>query len=129
MFFKLFLAFALIPVIEIYLLIELGSVFGALNTIILVILTAFAGAYLARLQGYQTMLRVRASLQQGIMPTDDLIDAVIIFVAGIVLLTPGFLTDTTGLLLLFPGTRRPFKKWIKYKFKHWARSQNIHYRH
>lgn len=129
MFFKLFLAFTLIPVIEIYLFIQLGSVFGALNTIILVIVTAFAGAYLARLQGYQTMLRVRSSLQQGIMPTEDLVDAVIIFVAGIVLLTPGFLTDTAGLLLLLPGTRRPFKKWIKYKFEQWVRNQNINYRH
>jgi UPF0716 protein FxsA len=129
MFLKLFLAFTLIPVIEIYLLIKLGSSLGALNTVILVIGTGLAGAYLARLQGMQTMLRVRSSLQQGLMPTEDLIDALIIFTAGIVLLTPGFLTDLAGLLLLFPITRRYFKRLIKYKFEQWVNNQNIHYRH
>jgi UPF0716 protein FxsA len=128
MFIKLFLAFTLIPAVEIYLLIEIGSYFGALNTIILVIATGFAGAYLARLQGLQTMLRVRASLEQGIMPTEDLVDALIIFAAGIVLLTPGFLTDLTGLLLLFPPTRAYFKRFMKLKFEQWVGNQNITYR-
>jgi UPF0716 protein FxsA len=82
---KLFLAFTLVPVLELYLLIKIGTLMGALNTLALVILTGFAGAYLARMQGMQTMLRVRSQLQQGIMPAEDLIDAVIIFVAGIVL--------------------------------------------
>ena len=127
MFLKLFLAFTLVPVIEIYLFIKLGSVFGAFNTVILVVVTGFAGAYLARLQGMQTMLRVRASLQQGIMPTEELIDALIIFAAGLVLLTPGFLTDVTGLLLLFPVTRFHFKRWVRSKFKQWVGNQNIRY--
>ena len=129
MFVKLFLAFTLIPAIEIYLLIEIGSFIGALNTIMMVIATGLAGAYLARLQGTQTMLRVRASLAQGVMPTEDLIDALIIFAAGIVLLTPGFVTDLAGLLLLFPVTRRYFKRFMKFKFEQWVGSQNIIYRH
>ncbi len=127
MFLKLFLAFTLIPVAEIYLLIKLGSSLGALNTVILVIGTGLTGAYLARLQGMQTMLRVRSSLQQGLMPTKDLIDALIIFTAGIVLLTPGFLTDLTGLLLLFPVTRRYFKRFLKFKFEQWVNNQNINF--
>ncbi len=127
MFLKLFLAFTLIPVIEIYLLIKIGSSLGALNTVILVIGTGLTGAYLARLQGMQTMLRVRSSLQQGLMPTKDLIDALIIFTAGIVLLTPGFLTDLTGLLLLFPVTRRYFKRFLKFKFEQWVNNQNINF--
>ncbi len=94
---KLFLAFTLVPVLELYLLIKIGAVIGALNTLVLVILTGFAGAYLARMQGMQTMRRVRSQLQQGIMPAEDLIDAMIIFVAGIVLLTPGFLTEVFDL--------------------------------
>ncbi|MFC1815089.1 FxsA family protein [Thermodesulfobacteriota bacterium] len=126
MFLKLFLAFTLIPVIEIYLFIEVGGVIGAFNTIAMVILTGFAGAYLARLQGLQTMIRVRTSLQQGIMPTEDLVDALLIFGAGIVLLTPGFLTDAAGLLFLFPKTRRYFKRLMKYKFEQWLKNQNIH---
>ncbi|UCD81948.1 MAG: FxsA family protein [Desulfobacterales bacterium] len=126
MFLKLFFAFTLIPVIEIYLLIRLGTYLGALNTVILVIGTGLTGAYLARLQGMQTMLRVRSSLQQGLMPTEDLIDALIIFAAGIVLLTPGFLTDIAGLLLLIPITRRYFKRLIKYKFEQWVNHKNFH---
>ena len=97
MFLKLFLAFTLIPVAEIYVLIKIGTSIGALNTVALVLITAFAGAYLARLQGINTMLKFRANLQQGIVPAEELIDAIIIFIAGIVLLTPGFITDLAGL--------------------------------
>jgi UPF0716 protein FxsA len=123
---KLFLAFTLIPVAEIYVLITLGGMFGALNTILLVILTAIAGAYLAQLQGMQTMLRVRSNLQQGMMPTEDLVDALLIFLAGIVLLTPGFLTDLTGLLILIPGTRQHIKRYLRNRFNDWIRHQNVH---
>ncbi len=122
---KLFLAFTLIPVAEIYLLIEIGSYIGSINTVILVIFTAFVGAQLARLQGMQTMFRVQSSLQQGVMPTEDLVDALLIFVAGIVLLTPGFLTDTAGLLLLFPATRFHFKRFLRHKFDQWIKNENI----
>ena len=126
MFLKLFLAFTLIPLIELYLLIKLGTAVGILNTLLLVIITGAAGAYLARLQGLQVMFRVRARLQQGEMPADDLLDALIIFVAGIVLLTPGLLTDIAGLLLLFPVTRFWIKKKLQQKLKHWMQGANIH---
>ena len=86
---KLFLAFTLIPAAEIYLLIKIGYSIGALNTVLVVIITAFVGATLARTQGLQTMIRIKTGLQQGITPTEDLVDAFIIFLAGIVLLTPG----------------------------------------
>jgi UPF0716 protein FxsA len=92
----------------------------------MVILTAFAGAYLARMQGMQTMLRIRVSLQQGLMPKDEMVDAVIIFVAGIVLLTPGFITDMAGLLLLFPVTRQHFKRFLKHKLDQYIKNQEIH---
>ena len=126
---KLFLAFTLVPVLELYLLIKIGALMGALNTLALVILTGFVGAYLARMQGMQTMLRVRSQLQQGIMPAEDLIDAVIIFVAGIVLLTPGLLTDIAGLLLLFPRSRFHFKRWLRHKFDQWIQNANVTVRH
>ena len=122
---KLFLAFTLIPVAEIYLLIEIGGHIGALNTVALVVATAFAGAYLARIQGMQTMVRVRTSLQQGIMPTDELVDALLIFAAGIVLLTPGFVTDAVGLLLLIPETRTVVKRYLKKRFDTWMNDQDI----
>ena len=125
MLFKLFLAFTLIPVIEIYLFIKIGGSISALNTVILVILTAFAGAYLARMQGLQTMFKVQASLQQGIIPREELIDALLILVAGIVLLTPGFMTDAIGLLLLYPSTRYHVKWYLRHKFDRWVQNQNI----
>ena len=127
MFFKMFLAFTLIPVVEIYLFIEIGGAIGALNTVALVFITAFVGAYLARMQGLQTMIRIRTSLQQGIMPAEDLIDALLIFVAGIVLLTPGFLTDAFGLFLLYPITRNAFKRWLRRRFDHWIKDQDLIY--
>ena len=122
---KLFLAFTLIPVIEIYLFIKIGGSIGAFNTVAMVIITGFAGAYLARMQGMQTMFRVQTSLQQGVIPKEELIDALLIFVAGIVLLTPGFLTDAFGLLLLYPDTRNHFKRFLKRQFDRWVQNQNI----
>lgn len=122
---KLFLAFTLIPVLEIYLLIKLGGLIGAFNTVLVVIITGFTGAYLARVQGMQTMLRVRSLLQQGVMPAEDLLDALLIFIAGIVLLTPGFLTDAAGLLLLVPITRHHFKIILRRKLDSWIKNQHI----
>ncbi len=124
---KLFLAFTLVPVIELYLLIKVGAVIGSFNTVLIVIITGFAGASLARMQGLQTMTRVQSSLQQGIMPAEDLIDALIIFVAGIVLLTPGFITDAAGLFLLFPASRYHFKRWLRRKLDQWVKNQNVQF--
>lgn len=123
---KLFLAFALIPVIEIAILIKAGSVIGVVNTIVIVLLTAFVGAYLARMEGLETMNRLRMSMNEGRMPAEELMDAFIIFAAGAVLLTPGFLTDIFGLLLLFPPSRNAFKRWLRVKFDQWTKSGKIH---
>jgi UPF0716 protein FxsA len=128
MFFKLFLAFTLIPFVELYLLIELGTTIGPLYTLLLVILTGAIGAYLARLQGLGALLRVRARLQQGETPAEEMLDALIIFVAGIVLLTPGLLTDIAGLLLLLPATRLRFKIWLRKKLYQWVQHPGVHIR-
>ena len=110
---KLFLAFTIIPIIEIYLLIEIGSMFGALTAVTLVILTGFLGAFLARMQGLQTLNRIQESLHEGRMPSGELLDALLIVIAGLVLLTPGFLTDSAGFLLLIPATRNSIKYWLR----------------
>ena len=110
---KLFLAFTIIPIIEIYLLIEIGSMFGALTAISLVILTGFLGAFLARMQGLQTLYRIQESLRESRMPSGELLDALLIVIAGLVLLTPGFLTDSAGFLLLIPATRNSIKYWLR----------------
>ena len=109
---KLFLAFTIIPVVEIYLLIQIGTIFGALTSIALVIVTGFLGAYLARIQGLQTLFRIQKSLREGQMPSRELLDALLIGIAGLVLLTPGFLTDAIGFLLLIPNTRTAIKQWL-----------------
>ena len=114
---KLILAFTIIPIIEIYLLIEIGSIFGALTAISLVILTGFLGAFMARMQGLQTLFRIQESLREGSMPSSDLLDALLIVIAGVVLLTPGFLTDSAGFLLLIPTTRNSIKSWLQRQIK------------
>ena len=110
---KLFLAFTIIPVVELYLLIKIGSIIGAIPTILIVIGTGFLGAYLARVQGLKTMWKVRDNLSQGIMPAEELLDALLIVVAGVVLLTPGFLTDFLGFSLLIPASRNLIKRWLR----------------
>ena len=120
MFLKLFLALTLIPLIEIYLLIKIGSHLGAFNTILIVILTALLGAWLARLEGGKTMTKVRESLDRGELPAEEMLDAMLIFVAGIVLLTPGFVTDLAGLGMLVPQIRYRFKRWLRKKFDAWV---------
>ncbi len=125
---KLFLLFTLIPVVELFLLIQLSSFMGPLSTIILVISTGFAGASLAKLQGLQTITRIQENYQQGIMPGDEVIDAFLILVAGIVLITPGLLTDIAGILLLIPSTRNAFKKSVKRWFEAKVQSGQINIR-
>ena len=113
MLWKLFLAFTIIPVSEIYILIAIGGQIGILPSIGLVILTGIVGASLARSQGLQTLGRIRDSFQQGVVPGEELLNALMIAVAGIVLLTPGFLTDAAGLFLLIPATRTLCREWLK----------------
>lgn len=126
MFGKLFLLFAVVPVAEIYVLVSVGGAIGVLPTIALVLLTALAGAHLARLQGLSVMMRIRENLAQGFMPAEELLDGLLIFLAGMVLLTPGFLTDIAGLLILLPVTRNMFKRWLRKKFDEWRQSPNVH---
>ena len=102
MLFRLFLFFTLIPMAELYILIHIGGIIGGFNTIILVIITGFIGAYLARMEGLNTMIKVRRSLDQGHMPAEELLDAFIILVAGLVLITPGLLTDTQAFCFYGP---------------------------
>lgn len=118
---KLFLAFTIVPFVEIYLLITIGGQIGAFKTILIVILTGLLGASLARLEGIKTMTRVRESLNRGDLPAEEMLDAMLIFAAGIVLLTPGFITDLAGLTLLVPKARFWLKRWLRKKFDDWLK--------
>ncbi|MGM0576268.1 MAG: FxsA family protein [Myxococcota bacterium] len=103
--FRLFLLFTLVPVLELTVLIEVGGLIGAWPTIGLCILTGFVGAGLARTQGADVVRRMQDVSRRGGIPAKELLDGVLILVAGVVLLTPGFVTDVAGILLLLPPTR------------------------
>ena len=111
MLFKLFLLFTLVPIVELALLIELGSHIGSLTTVALV--SGAAGAALARSQGLLVFQRLRSSIGQGQSPGDALIDGVLILAGGLLLLTPGILTDGLGFSALLPPSRRLIRSALK----------------
>lgn len=106
MFRVLFVLFLLIPLIEIYFLIQVGQVIGAGWTIFLVVATAVIGAFLLRLQGFHTLHRAQASMSRGEIPATEMMEGLCLLVSGALLLTPGFFTDTVGFLLLMPPVRQ-----------------------
>ena len=101
-----FLIFIVLPVLEIFLMIKLGGEIGALNTIILIFLTAFIGIYFARIQGIQTLREGITNLYQNKVPIYELISGASIAFAAVLLIVPGFFTDLVGFLLLLPFTRK-----------------------
>ena len=130
MFGQLLLLFITVPLIEVLILIKLGSLFGFWPTILLVIGTGIVGAYLAKIYGLSVWHKIQQDLQAGRMPTDKLVDGLLILIGGIVLLTPGLLTDILGIMLLIPFTRKFFKRFAKTKFKKMSAEQtsNIYWK-
>lgn len=110
MFARLLLLFVTIPLIELMLLLFVGSRIGLWPTIAIAILTGILGASLSRSQGMRAIGRYQAALAEGRLPHAEVIEGLIIFVAGVLLLTPGFLTDATGFLLLVPPIRERVSK-------------------
>ena len=104
--------FFLVPLVEIYLLIEVGSVIGAFPTIFAVVFTAVLGAWLLRIQGFSTLRRVQQTAAQGGIPAIELLEGAMLLVAGALLLTPGFFTDAIGFLCLVPPVRRVMALWF-----------------
>lgn len=106
MFKWLFLLFLLVPIAEIYVLIEVGEVIGAGWTILFVIGTAILGAWLVKLQGLVTMQRGQEAIRRGETPALEMLEGMTLLVSGFLLLIPGFVTDAVGFLLLIPTLRR-----------------------
>lgn len=98
--------FLAVPIIEIYLLIRIGSIIGVFPTILMVIGTAIIGAILLRQQGISTLTRFQNNLASGQLPAIELLEGVFLIVGGALLMTPGFFTDMIGFLCLIPTTRR-----------------------
>jgi len=110
---SLFALFLAVPLIEIYLLIEVGQVIGAPLTIVAVVGTALLGAALARYQGMVTVTRLYTQMNTGELPTQTLFEGACLLVAGALLLTPGFFTDAVGFALLTP----PLRRWAYRRLK------------
>ena len=101
-----FLLFIGLPVLEIYLMIKMGTKIGALNTIALIFLTAIIGVYFAKLQGIQTLKSGMINLYQNKIPVYELMSCASIAIAAFLLIIPGFFTDTIGFLIFLPYTRQ-----------------------
>lgn len=111
----LLLLFIFVPIIEIGLFIQVGGFLGLWTTIGLVLLTAVVGASLVRSQGLQTLMSVQNRLQQGEMPAQQIVEGVMLAVSGVLLLTPGFMTDAMGMLVLLPAPRAAIAKYLMSK--------------
>ena len=105
-----YLLFILVPAAELMLILQVGSRIGPLYTLLLIVVTAVFGVSLAKSEGLLVLQRIRAALEAGRMPAQEMVDGVLILIAGALLLTPGFLTDAVGLLVLFPLTRPLFRR-------------------
>ncbi|MFH1415651.1 MAG: FxsA family protein [Elusimicrobiota bacterium] len=113
----LILLFTALPLIELVLLLKIGSYIGIFNTISIVLFTGITGAYLAKTQGLAVLGKIQNELNMGSIPGDRLLDGVLILAGGILLLTPGFITDITGFATLIPVTRNMLRQWLKNRFK------------
>lgn len=101
----LFLAFLVVPFLELFVILKVGGAIGALNTIGLLIVVSVVGAWLVKREGLSVLRRAQARVQSGGIPAKELVDGVLILFAGALLLTPGFLTDVVAVLLLLPPVR------------------------
>lgn len=102
---RLGLLLLLAPFLEFYVLVEVGARIGAFNALMLVILFAAAGVWIARRQGMSTLARIQQSLAQGVLPADDMLDGLLLLAAGLLMVFPGFVSDAFGIALLLPPVR------------------------
>ena len=105
------------PVVEIATFIQFGSFLGTFNTIVLIFLTALIGVYLVRLQGISTILNIQKDIVSGNAPIENIVGGLLILLSGLLLLVPGFVTDSIGFLGLIPFTRKIFANLLIKRFK------------
>ena len=110
MFMRLAILFITIPICEIFIFLEAGEVIGLWPTLATVVLTGIAGAYLARTQGFDLIQRIQNTMARGEIPADELVDGIFVLSGGLLLLTPGLLTDLIGFICLTPFFRAPLKQ-------------------
>jgi len=112
-FIRLLILVILLPILEIYVLIESGRLIGVWSTVLLVVLTGIAGSWLMRQQGFALLGRIQGELAAGQLPAGALLDGALVIAGGMLLLTPGFCTDLAGFTMLVPATRRFWRRWLE----------------
>jgi UPF0716 protein FxsA len=122
----LILLFTVVPALEFYLLFSIGSEIGAGNTFLIIILTGIIGAFLAKMQGLSILMKMQKELNQGQMPATGLLHGFIVFGGGLLLLTPGFITDALGFCMVIPGTRHIIVTLLMKFFERGIASGNVH---
>ena len=110
---KLILIFTIVPFIELSLLIEIGARIGTLNTIMVIVITGVIGAFMARIAGLNVLFKIQENLREGVFPRDELFDGILVLIGGVLLLTPGLLTDALGFFLLLPFGQALVRRWLK----------------
>lgn len=113
----LFLLFIIVPIVELAIIIQVGSQLGVLSTVVLLILVSVVGAWLVKFQGLSVLRRIQQQLSAGQMPTTELVNGGMILFAGALMLTPGFLTDAVGLALLLPPVRATLRPLLARRFR------------
>lgn len=113
----LFLLFLVMPIAELYVIVQVAGGLGVLPTIALLLAVSVAGAWLVKWQGIVTLARFQRRVMSGQLPTAELVDGILVICAGALLLTPGFLTDVTGLLLLLPPVRAVVRAGLLRRFR------------
>ena len=127
MFARLLALFTVVPLVELYLLIKIGQLIGALPTVLIVVGTGIAGATLARQQGAHVWWQIQEEMRLGRFPADRLIDGLLLLGAGAVLITPGIITDILGFLILIPVTRGPIRRWVRERLTGMMDRGDVHF--
>jgi len=127
MLYKLVLLFVVTPLIELADLVYLGTLIGVLYTILIVVATGLIGAFLAKNQGLTTFSRIRSSIERGVLPADELFQGALILLGGLLLLTPGLITDLAGFAMLIPQTRNIVAKWLRGLIQRKIQQREVHY--
>ena len=118
MFLWLLFLFIVVPLAEIWVIGQVWGAIGGIETILLLLVVSVLGAMLVKQQGVSVLDRIQRRLESGSMPTDELIDGGLILFAGALMLTPGFITDTVGVLLLLPPSRAVLRSVVGRRFRH-----------
>lgn len=108
----LFVVFLVVPFVELFVILQVGHAIGALNTVALLILVSMVGAWLVKREGLSVLRRAQERIAEGTVPGRELVDGVLILLAGALLITPGFLSDVVGVLLLLPPVRAALRRTV-----------------